>query len=58
MALSEEERVAKRKAISKAVRDELLVEATRSGIDAAVGITGTGMTFGLPGWEVDDEAFS
>ena len=43
--VSEEGRVAKRTAVPKAVRDELLVEATRGGIDAAVGIRGMGMTF-------------
>jgi len=50
--------VAKRKAVPKAVWDELLVEATRGGIDAALSIRGMGMTFGSPGWEVNDEAFS
>jgi hypothetical protein len=45
MAVSQEGRMATRKAISKAVRDELLVEATRGETDAAVGIRGMGMTF-------------
>ena len=45
MAVSQEDSVAKRKAICQAVRDELLVEATRGGTDAAVGIRGMGMTF-------------
>jgi hypothetical protein len=37
--------MAKRKAVPKVVRDELLEEATRGGIDATVGIRGMGMTF-------------
>jgi hypothetical protein len=45
MAVSQEGRVATRKAIPKAVRDELLVEAKYSGTDAALGIRGMGMTF-------------
>jgi hypothetical protein len=48
----------KRMTVPKAVRDELPVEATRGGTDAAVGIRGMGMTFGSRGWEVNDEAFS
>jgi hypothetical protein len=35
----------KRMAVPKAVRDELPVEATRGGTDAAVGIRGMEMTF-------------
>jgi hypothetical protein len=49
MAVSQDGRMATRKAISKAVWDELLEEATRGGIDAALGIRGMGMTFRLPG---------
>jgi hypothetical protein len=41
----QEGRMTKRMAVPKAVRDKLLVEATRGGIDAAVGIRGMGMTF-------------
>ena len=37
--------MAKRTAVPKAVRDELLVEAKYGGTGAAVGIRGMGMTF-------------
>jgi hypothetical protein len=50
--------MAKRKAIPRAVQDELLVEAKYGGTDAALGIRGIGMTFGSPGWEVSYETFS
>jgi hypothetical protein len=45
VAVSQEDSVTTRTAISKAVWDELLEEATRGGIDAAVGIRGMRMTF-------------